>query len=330
MSRHHFIFYVFCFAILNLPMSVSSAKGPITGKTYAIDVVSSLAFLGVGQHLVIFDVTNPRSSLQISKGEALGDSIQDIQVIGNLAFIAAGSSGLQIIDVSNPYQPIKTSSFETPGQVYGIYVVDGYAYLAAGGAGLLLMDVSDPSSPTPVAFSKTAGWDRDVVVSGGYAYVASGEDGVRVVDISDPAHPLNVGSISSPNDANDIYIDGDLLFIAAGSGGLQIVNISDPRDPKEVVIEDTGYARRVRVDSGYAYVATERKGVWAIDISNLSTPKRVKRFIPQGSANSLDIEGDYIYVADGVGGLLVINLSKGRTQELRRDFSPALQAGSKP
>lgn len=329
MPRRLFIIYTFCCVVLNLPISASNAA-PIDGQTYALDVFNSFAYLGVGRQLVVFDVTDPRAPVQVAEVEDLGDSVQDIQVIGDLAFIATGTTGLHIIDVSIPAQPVKISSSNTPGMVTGVYVADGYAYLAAGGAGLLILDVSDPANPTAVAQSRTLDWDTNVVVSGGYAYVASGEEGVRVVDITDPTKPLTIGRIQTPNDAMDVFVDGDHIFIAAGSGGLQIVNISDPFNPQQVAVVDTGYTRRVHVDAGFAYVATERNGVWAISISNPVAPRRNKRFNPQGSANSLAVEGDYIYVADGVGGLLVLHLSSGRSREIHRGFTPALPAVGGP
>ncbi|MEE9398091.1 MAG: hypothetical protein V3V31_13880 [Methylococcales bacterium] len=325
MPRRLFIFRTFCFVVLNLIILASVAKGPITGKTNAVDVNGSFAYLGVGQEMVVFNVIDPANPVLIGTVDALGDTVQDIQIVENLAFVAAGTAGLHIIDVSNPNQPQKISHFETPGLVNGLFVTEGHAYLAAGGAGLLVMDISNPSNPVPVSMSKTLAWDTDVVVSKGIAYVASGEEGVRMVDVTTPSNPLTIRSINTPNDANGVFVEGNLLFVAAGSGGLQIVNIENSSAPKEVVVEDTGYARRVVVDSGFAYVAIERKGVWALDITNPSTPKRVKRFVPEGSANSLDIEGDYIYVGDGTGGLLVIKVSGRRTIELRREFSPALE-----
>ena len=329
MPRRLFITYMFCCVVLILPISASNAA-PIEGKTYALDVLNSFAYLGVGQQLVVFDVTDPRAPVQVAEVKELGDSVQDIQVIGDLAFIATGTTGLHIIDVSNPAQPVKISSSKTPGMVTGVYVADGYAFLTAGGAGLLILDISDPANPAAVALSRTHAWDTNVFVSDGYAYVASGEEGVRIVDIADPTKPLTIGRIQTPNDANGLFVDDDHIFIAAGSGGLQIVNISDPFNPQQVAVVDTGYTRRVHVDAGFAYVATERNGVWAINISNPVAPRRTKRFKPQGSANSLTVEGDHIYVADGVGGLLVLNLSRDRSIEIYRKFAPALPAVVRP
>lgn len=310
---------------ISTPPVLTQSKGPVAGNTYAIDVNNSFVYLGVGQQLAIFNVTNPVNPVLTGTVEDLGDSVQDVQVMGDLAFVAAGTAGLHIIDVSDPRQPFIISSYDTPGFANSLFVLDDYVYLAAGGAGLLIIDVSDPTTPVNVSVSETPGWDWSVFVASGYAFVASGEDGLRVVEIADPSAPLITGSISIHNDANDVYIVDDLIYVAAGSGGLQIIDISDPLDPTEVTSMDTGYARRVVVDNGFAYVATERDGVLVLDISNPANPARVKLFNPHGSANNLDVEGDYIYVADGLGGLLVLSVSSTRANEECRLFLPVAQ-----
>ena len=310
---------------ISTPPVLTPSKGPVAGNTYAIDVNNSFVYLGVGQQLAIFNVTNPVNPVLTGTVEGLGDSVQDVQVMGDLAFVAAGTAGLHIIDVSDPRQPFIISSYDTPGFANSLFVLDDYVYLAAGGAGLLIIDVSDPTIPINVSVSETPGWDWSVFVASGYAFVASGEDGLRVVEIADPSAPLITGSISIHNDANDVYIVDDLIYVAAGSGGLQIIDISDPLDPTEVTSMDTGYARRVVVDNGFAYVATERDGVLVLDISNPANPARVKLFNPHGSANNLDVEGDYIYVADGLGGLLVLSVSSTRANEECRLFLPVAQ-----
>ncbi len=322
MSRRLLMFFTLCFVVLNLSIPTSIAKGPLSGKIYAIEVDGTFAYMGAGEELVVFDVTNPIKPIQIASLGLLGDSVQDIQIVGDLAFIATGTAGLHIINVVDPYQPAKVSRLETPGQASGVYVVDGYAYLAAG-SGLIILDVSDPEKPAPVAFSETLGWDSDVIVAKGYAYVASGEEGVRVVDVSNPHAPTIIGSIDTPNDANGIFAESDLLFIAAGSGGLQIVNISDPSNPKEVSVEDTGYARQVIVSSGYAYIASERKGLCTVDISSPTRPELIKRYPAEGSANSIDVEDGYIFTADGIGGLLVINGFMNHSSISDSQYSPA-------
>jgi hypothetical protein len=55
----------------------------------------------------------------------------DLEVVGDLAYIAAGVSGLQIVDVSDPDNPEIIGYWDdNPGYAYGVTVSDDYAYLA--------------------------------------------------------------------------------------------------------------------------------------------------------------------------------------------------------
>ncbi len=63
-------------------------------------------------------------------------------VSGSYAYVADGTSGLQIIDVSNPVSPALAGSYDTPGYAHGVSVSGSYAYVADGGSGLGIIDVS--------------------------------------------------------------------------------------------------------------------------------------------------------------------------------------------
>jgi hypothetical protein len=64
-------------------------------------------------------------------GTALGAAVS-----GNYAFIADGTSGLQVADISTPALPTLSGSIDTPGWAYGVTVSDDYVYIADTLSGL--------------------------------------------------------------------------------------------------------------------------------------------------------------------------------------------------
>ena len=106
-------------------------------------------------------------------------------VRGNYAYVAA-SQGLQVIDVSNPANPVWVGGYLTVGYALDIAVSGGYAYVADEWAGLQVIDVSDPASPVWVGGYETSGDPRGVAVSGSYAYLAREWDGLEIVSIGIP------------------------------------------------------------------------------------------------------------------------------------------------
>ena len=66
-----------------------------------------------------------------------------VAVSGNYAYLAVGSAGLQVIDVSNPANPRREGRYDTPGRAYGVAVSGGYAYVADWDWGLQILRIGD-------------------------------------------------------------------------------------------------------------------------------------------------------------------------------------------
>ncbi|REJ39306.1 MAG: DUF4347 domain-containing protein, partial [Microcystis aeruginosa TA09] len=71
-----------------------------------------------------------------------------VYVVGNYAYVADFSLGLQIIDISTPTNPTLIGNYDTSGFAMDVQIVGNYAYLADGFAGLTIIDISNPSNPT--------------------------------------------------------------------------------------------------------------------------------------------------------------------------------------
>ena len=99
---------------------------------------------------------------------------QSIYISGSYVYVADGSSGLQVIDISDLASPVIIGSVETPYYALGVYISGSYAYVADGYSGLQVIDISDPSNPAIIGSVDTPGYAREGYVSGSYAYVAEG------------------------------------------------------------------------------------------------------------------------------------------------------------
>ncbi|MCP4632535.1 MAG: hypothetical protein GY855_06375, partial [candidate division Zixibacteria bacterium] len=136
-----------------------------------------------GQFESIGDVYNFNTS-----GYAKGVYISD-----TTAYVADGSSGLQIIDVSDPESPSFLGSYDTSGYAEGVYISGTTAYVADASSGLQIIDVSDPESPSFLGNYNTSGYAEGVYISGTTAYVADGSSGLQIIDVSNPESPSFLG-----------------------------------------------------------------------------------------------------------------------------------------
>jgi hypothetical protein len=64
---------------------------------------------------------------------------KDVQIVGNYCFLADGSGGLKIIDVSNPYAPAFVAAYSTP-YAYGVWADEDYIYIADRDNGLMIFE----------------------------------------------------------------------------------------------------------------------------------------------------------------------------------------------
>ncbi len=97
-----------------------------------------------------------RGSLTDGSGSApFLNNPNNVFVTGNYAYIAsAGSNALEIVDVSNPANPVHRGSIvhgsggALLNNPYSIFVAGNYAYITSAGSNALeIVDVSNPASP---------------------------------------------------------------------------------------------------------------------------------------------------------------------------------------
>ncbi|MBY8991595.1 MAG: hypothetical protein KGD58_12630, partial [Candidatus Lokiarchaeota archaeon] len=225
-------------------------------------------------------------------------------------YVADYTSGLAVIDISDPTNPGIPVYEPTTGYAWGVYVSGDYAYVADGASGLAVIDISNPTNPGIPVYEDTTGAALGVYVSGDYAYVADYTSGLAVIDISDPTNPGIPVYEPTTMFAYDVYVSGDYAYVADTNSGLAVIDISDPTNPGPPVYEDTTEsAIGVYVSGDYAYVADLGSGLAVIDISDPTNPGIPVYEPTTGSARDVFVSGDYAYVADYTSGLAVIDIS---------------------
>ncbi|MCA2898041.1 Calx-beta domain-containing protein [Microcystis sp. M039S1] len=293
---------------------------------YGVTVVGNYAY-AVGDTLEIIDISNP--SNPIFKGNYDIYYGQDVQIVGNYAYVADWGSGLQIIDISNPTTPTLKGNYDTSGLALGVQIVGNYAYVAdGGGSGLQIIDISNPTTPTLKGNYNTSGYAIDVQIVGNYAYVADGGSGLQIIDISNPTNPTFKGNYDTPGYANDVQVVGNYAYVADDYSGLQIIDISNPTNPTfKGNYNTSGQALGVQIVDNYAYVADGGgSGLQIIDISNPTNPTFKGNYNTSGYARDVQIVGNYAYVADDYSGLQIIDISNPTNPTLKGNYDTSSSA----
>ncbi|MDD5773584.1 MAG: S8 family serine peptidase [bacterium] len=246
-----------------------------------------------------------------------------IWVSGNYVYVAHFDLGLQIIDISDPVNPVLKGSFGSSGlTVRGVYVSGNYAYLACYDDGFKIVDISDPASPVEVGSLNLLNINEEVFVSGNYAYVGY-LCGVKVIDISNPYLPAITGSIDLPGyDVCGIYVSGNYAYAAVNTlsaGRLDIIDISNPVNPVLTGTVGVGSGtsgssiwsaapKGVYISGAYAYLV-HSMGLQIIDVIDPGNPAITGGINTPGSAEDVYVSGIYAYIANSTDGLQIVDIS---------------------
>jgi len=233
---------------------------------------------------------------------ALADLAWDLDVRGNLAYVAAGNAGLQVLDVTNPSSPAIIATLDTPGYAQKIRVLGRYAFLGEKEGTVHVIDVSTPTAPALAGNVMTAGELYDFSFYRDRMYVGT-DTGLFIIDLRNPAVPRVANYI--PNKISPkkvptkaVLVEGDLLIQATRHemfttcGGCYVLAISDLSvNPDQPVLRGTfgptlqhwtgeywpgDYVGLVAAN-GVLYAHGEDWSV-AVDIATPSAPKLIGNF----------------------------------------------------
>jgi len=253
------------------------------------------------------EVAAPLTALEL-------DYVASVAVAGDLAYLAAGSNGLRIIDASDPYALAEIGVSGSPGYSRDVALVAGFAYLADGFNGLQIVDVSDPAFPAlRGATGATEAWSVDV--AGSLACVASiplgGSSGyLEVIDVTDPDLPLPLGGLATAEMISDLVMDGNLAYLTVGDGTLRVVDITDPLTPYLAAdVTTPAVTENIAVAGPLVYLGCGEAGTAVYDISDFGAPEPVG--VLGGLSGAVAATSNRLYVTLGHHGLQIAGLPCG-------------------
>jgi len=162
-----------------------------------------------------------------------------------------------------------------------------------------------------------------------YAYITDSVDGLILTDVNTLEdgearnnffkRALTWNPDGILNGARHITIGGSNLFIVTPRG-LVIVSVETPLSPKVIAQLPLNDARATALQFRYLFV-TDANGLEVIDVTHPETPRLVPndaRDVVVASTNA----SLFAYVADGGGGLKVLQLTSPQSQPKFYGFSP--------
>jgi hypothetical protein len=148
----------------------------------------------------VFDITDPELprlfALHHPDADFIADpissrkaSMEDVEIVGDVAIFAAHFSGLVFYDMSNRSNP-KYMTHVRIDNAWSLTVNDGIAYVANGESGISIVSFRNVNTPHVLSEAQTSGAARDIQYKDGLVFVAVGTAGVDVFDVSNSSNPV--------------------------------------------------------------------------------------------------------------------------------------------
>lgn len=261
---------------------------------------------------------------------ATGGTARDVVVQGRHAYVADGTSGLKIIDLSNPADPIVSGSLVgLGGTSRGIAVSGGYAYIVTG-TGLKVVNIADPTKPT-LAGSYTDGSNISVAnhvkVLGEHAYVSDGYRGLLIFNVSDPARPVYRGRYyPSGGVSRPVGVSGSHVYLFGGPQfreGLIVIDVSDPSSPTVTGtcrLSNASLDGPCEVSGSYAYAISYDDTLMVFDVRDPSNPTILTKHALVGSGTAITVSDNHLFVVRGIDGVQVFDVSNPSEPVLKGNY----------
>jgi YVTN family beta-propeller protein len=242
-----------------------------------------------------------------------------VDVNGNFAFIAAGASGLQVVNVSNRNLPVIAASLALAGNANDVKLSSNVAYVAAGSAGVHIIDVSNPLAPVKLGTLSTGANALNLAVRGTKVYVANGSN-LFIADVTNPAAPTRISSLALNGTIQGLDVDTqrNLAVVTAGTSGIYTVDISNPSAPVLLGTALTGDARDAAIQGNFAFIADFQNSTTSVDITSPVTPIVLSHILDPnlgGFLQDIVLSGNFALAADVkfVNGIPITDISDPHT-----------------
>lgn len=299
-------------------------RSQVGGATHGVALRGHTVLVGLGARVLAFDATDRDAPLEIGQSPLFDGVVEDIQVVGVLAWVALGDAGIVALDVGSPNDLKVVGAYDTPGHGLSLDVGRTDVALLADSDHLLALDLRDPAAVRELG--RWAAPTRAVHVTrrGDIAFLTDEHRGLHALDVGNPASMqlLDVFDELGPDRASVAF--GTTLYVNAGQG----IHVVDARDPRRLVAvgrldpgEDRSYARADLVIAKRGLLAAGR----LYDLSDPWAPRRISgsaqdardQDIVRGEVVATD--GDLVVAARGSdqGGFILGDVSDPQTPRRR-------------
>ena len=197
-----------------------------------------------------------------------------VDVAGAFAYIAAGSNGLAVVDVSDRTKPKTRGTLGGLGNAQAVRASGQNVFIADANGFIRIVNAQSPDSPTLTSSLAITGNPTALSLHGATLAVAAQTGGVSLVNVGNPASPSLIARFTVPGSALGVDFDpqSGIAAVAMGTSGLQVADLSTPASPKLRGLLAGGNVQRVILKLPAALLADSQRSITAVDMSKPDQP----------------------------------------------------------
>jgi len=306
------------------------------GEAQCLQLRGEFLYVAEGSHgMRVYDVASVGN-----KGFSEGVVTTPFSPLGDNTHIASAAATCVALPTNQPINPLRNTGdkMRIDNQESPFHPLYNYAYITDAKEGLILTDINTlaDGEPRNNFLRRAVTWNPDGVLNGarhlaigGYYIYITTPRALVIVSVDDPLHPKLVAQLPM-QDPRASALQFRYLFVT-DARGLEVVDVTHPEAPRLVPnnVVPIADAQRVYVARTYAYVAARKDGLVIVNVERPEAMHEQQRFTADGQlSDSRDVvvastnASLFAYVADGAGGLKVLQLTSPESQPKFYGFSP--------
>jgi hypothetical protein len=303
------------------PLSPSTLTSISSIYAYDVGLYGDVLVVGTNDGIRTYRVSAIASNLPLASTYDSYDAY-DVDVQGNIAYVAGGTDGLVVLDVTDHVSPVLLDTIQhatpcnyTSVKVQGNHVFVSNFIFGSATRGLLSFDVSDPTNVKyldQVTFSE----GYEIFIDGDVAYIADGTLGLYLLNIS---NPYNMGpNIGSPyydiENYTSVWVQGHFVYAAGTGSGAGFV-VYDATDLSNLYLTDRrtlSYLNDITVSGDFCVVSDGIAGTYLYDVTDpWNIPGPMDYYGPAGTnvTYATALFENYIIAAERHGGVYLLDAS---------------------
>jgi len=265
--------------------------------------------------LVVVRVVDPKDP-RIAAIKPVPSAAWDVALQGSGLLVADEEWGILAFDRSDPLDPRLLRSFDTFDHAGAVATTSTLILAADSYAGLQIIDPTKAIA-TPVVAVSGPQSTNDVKVLDDLAYVADQMSGLVILDVSLPVAPVELGRLDDVAGMGAIAVT-DGVACLGGYYLLFTVDVDNPSAPEKLGQSLLrGEVGSIEVREGLAYLTLSDQddigdsgdGFSIVDLSSPDSPHQIAFLQLARGGEGLALQGEIAYVADGKGGVYLIDVS---------------------